>query len=884
MSNTNNPDKNNSDKYKPEPYPSDRSSGTYIFEPWHLTAYALDELDDSTRASVDAWLVQHPEGHKEVEATRLVADRVEQELGRLPEGLELDPARASRIQEAIASTRTEIDYGIQGTEVSLPSSDSMPDSMPDSMLVANSSVSKRNRRRRFLMMMATGAAAGLGGFAFWASRPIGDRFANGIAFSERPLEIVEPDDGLSKVDPLVRGLNSGTGGNPVVSEPMGLSSRDTLDGATDKLSYNAPDKALMPRLQEGLAEQELVEQIEKKVEQKVEQTGELRKRQRASESRFFEDALGTNAEKTRDFRRMPSGGGQGGGPGAGPAIPDSPRGGLEVSPKNELMKSATQSDSKTELSLGLEKNKLAETARAGKGTEGKGTEGEVRWYREFPDELLSNVPSRLKAGLDADRAAGDRSDSLPETPFESVLKEPLSTFSIDVDTASYSKLRQYVLENKVLPSPSTIRIEEWLNYFDYGYPGPVGDDPFAAHLRMGDCPWNAKHKLVRVAIQAKKVANEERPNSNLVFLIDVSGSMADANKLPLVKKTLGLLSAQLRPQDRVAIVVYAGAAGCVLPSTGGDRKDQILASINELQSGGSTNGGQGIELAYKIAKENFIPGGVNRVVLCTDGDFNVGVTGTEALVSMMQEQAKSNVFLTCLGYGIGNYNDSMMEQVSNQGNGTYAMVDSELEARRVMTEQLSGTLMTVAKDVKIQVEFNPAKVHSYRLIGYENRRLAAADFNNDKKDAGEIGAGHRVTALYEIVPVGQDGTIPGSVDDLRYAKGNPESPRAAGGLGEASNEWMFLKIRSKRPESNESTKQEFTLGEVANQRAYEGEQGDYDWATSVAEFGLLMRRSELAPEMQWEKMLGRAMDSAGQDAYRRECILIMQRARDLMSK
>jgi Ca-activated chloride channel family protein len=875
MSNTNNPDKQNpdkytSDKYTSEPHPSDRSSGTYIFEPWHLTAYALDELDDSTRASVDAWLVQHPEGHKEVEATRLVADRVEQELGRLPEGLELDPARASRIQEAIASTHTEIGFdGIQATEVSLPS----PDSMPDSMLGANSSVSKRNRRRRFLMVMATGAAAGLGGFAFWASRPIGDRFlrtlsteiqtpASSIEYFERSLEIVEHDDGQSQVDPLVRGRSSGTGGNPVVGEPMGLSSRGTLDGASDKFSYNAPDKALMSRLQEGEAARELVEQVEQKVEQ--------REKQQASELRFSKDSLGKNVEKTSDFLRMPSGGGLG----ASPASPSSLRGGLEVWPKKELTKSATQSDSKTDLSLGLEKIKLAE----------RRIQGEVLGDREFPDDLLSNVPSRRKENLDLDRAAGDRSDSLPETPFESVLKEPLSTFSIDVDTASYSKLRQYVLENKVVPPPATIRIEEWLNYFDYGYPGPVGDDPFAAHLRMGDCPWNAKHKLVRVAIQAKKVANEERPNSNLVFLIDVSGSMADANKLPLVKKTLGLLLAQLRPQDRVAIVVYAGAAGCVLPSTGGDRKDQILASINELQSGGSTNGGQGIELAYKIAKENFIPGGVNRVVLCTDGDFNVGVTGTPALVSMMQEQAKSNVFLTCLGYGIGNYNDSMMEQVSNQGNGTYAMVDSELEARRVMNEQLSGTLMTVAKDVKIQVEFNPAKVHSYRLIGYENRRLAAADFNNDKKDAGEIGAGHRVTALYEIVPVGQDGTIPGSVDDLRYAKGSPESPRAAAGLGEASNEWMFLKIRSKRPESSESTKQEFTLGEVANQRAYEGEQGDYDWATSVAEFGLLMRRSELAPEMQWEKMLGRAMDSAGQDAYRRECVLIMQRARDLMGK
>lgn len=860
MSNTNNPDKNNPDKYNPEPYPSDRSSGTYIFEPWHLTAYALDELDDSTRASVDAWLVQHPEGHKEVEATRLVADRVEQELGRLPEGLELDPARASRIQEAIASTHSEIGFdGIQATEVSLPSSDSMP----DSMLGANSSVSKRNRRRRFLMVMATGAAAGLGGFAFWASRPIGDRLSQFSSEMHSPaprseafgIEAFEganlpSDPVLVEHDDLIRG-QAGVQRRDVAKKIEDLSQVGPLDVASDK----APQKAIVPTLRESLLEAELVEQ---KVEEKYEQL----EKQQASESRFSKDALGDKEEKMRSFRSRPSGGGRA-------ASPASPRGGLEVSPKNEM-----KSDFYSDFDLGRETIRLEE----------KGIEGMVRGNREFPDELLSNVPSRRKESLDADRAAGDRSDSLPETPFEAVLKEPLSTFSIDVDTASYSKLRQYVLENKVVPPPATIRIEEWLNYFDYGYPGPAGDEPFAAHLRMGDCPWNSKHKLVRVAIQAKKVANEERPNSNLVFLIDVSGSMADANKLPLVKRTLGLLLAQLRPQDRVAIVVYAGAAGCVLPSTGGDRKDQILASINELQSGGSTNGGQGIELAYKIAKENFIPGGVNRVVLCTDGDFNVGVTGTPALVSMMQEQAKSNVFLTCLGYGIGNYNDSMMEQVSNQGNGTYAMVDSELEARRVMTEQLSGTLMTVAKDVKIQVEFNPAKVHSYRLIGYENRRLAAADFNNDKKDAGEIGAGHRVTALYEIVPVGQDGTIPGSVDDLRYAKGSAESPRAAAGLGEASNEWMFLKIRSKRPESSESTKQEFALGEVASQRAYEGEQGDYDWATSVAEFGLLMRRSELAPEMQWEKMLGRAMDSAGQDAYRRECILIMQRARDLMGK
>ena len=867
MSSNNNPNKYHPNNHNPEPNPSDRSNVPYVFEPWHLTAYALNELDDSTRASVDAWLVLHPEGHKEVEATRLVADRVEQELGRLPEGLELDPARTSRIQEAIASSPSEVGFDeTRGAKPTLSSSDSMLST--DSILAADTSVSKRNRRRRFLMVMATGAAAGLGGFAFWASRPLGDRLAvsgsktqtpaYSIEKFDSPLVIVEHDDGLSQVDPMVRGRSSGTGGNPVLGDPVVLSKRDTLDGAADKLSYNAPDKALTSRLQEGEAAREFVEQVEQKVE--------LREKQQASELRFSKDALGDQEKRMLSLQSRPSGGGLA----ASPASPASPRGGLEVSPTNDAKRDFySYSDF-----MGLAKGSLDE----------KGNEGMARGDGEFPAELLSNVPSRRKENLDSGRAAGDRSDSLPETPFEAVLKEPLSTFSIDVDTASYSKLRQYVLENKVVPPPATIRIEEWLNYFDYGYPGPVGDEPFAAHLRMGDCPWNSKHKLVRVAIQAKKVTNEDRPNSNLVFLIDVSGSMADANKLPLVKRTLGLLLAQLRPQDRVAIVVYAGAAGCVLPSTGGDRKDQILASIDELQSGGSTNGGQGIELAYKIAKENFIPGGVNRVVLCTDGDFNVGVTGTPALVSMMQEQAKSNVFLTCLGYGIGNYNDSMMEQVSNQGNGTYAMVDSEIEARRVMTEQLSGTLMTVAKDVKIQVEFNPAKVHSYRLIGYENRRLAAADFNNDKKDAGEIGAGHRVTALYEIVPVGQEGTIPGSVDDLRYANGNPESPRAAGGLGEASNEWMFLKIRSKQPESNESTKQEFTLGEVANQMAYEGEQGDYDWATSVAEFGLLMRRSELAPEMQWEKMLGRAMDSAGQDAYRRECILIMQRARALMVK
>jgi Ca-activated chloride channel family protein len=580
-----------------------------------------------------------------------------------------------------------------------------------------------------------------------------------------------------------------------------------------------------------------------------------------SEKHLAEVSADTSESKL-EFRRRGTAGGMGGmgAPGGGSGLP-SVRG-----------LSAANSAKDDRLELRMDK---------------KSSEGFARGFQrdfDFPEELKSNVPSLRRVQESSDRASGDRFDSIPETPFSSVAKEPLSTFSIDVDTASYSKLRQYVLENNVVPPASSIRIEEWLNYFDYQYPGPAGEDPFAAHMKMGDCPWNTKHKLVRVAIQAKKVANQDRPKSNLVFLIDVSGSMADANKLPLVKRTLGLLTAQLREQDRVAIAVYAGASGCVLPSTSGVQKDQILASINELQSGGSTNGGSGIELAYRIAKENFIPGGVNRVILCTDGDFNVGVTGTDALVSMMQEQAKSNIFLTCLGYGIGNYNDSMMEQISDKGNGTYAMVDSETEARRVMTEQLSGTLVTVAKDVKIQIEFNPAKVHSYRLIGYENRRLAAADFNNDRKDAGEIGAGHRVTALYEIVPVGQEESIPGTVDELRFSKAQKQEPSPVAEGSVTSKDWLLLKIRSKQPESSQSTKQEFVLGEVANEIAYAGEQSDFDWALSVAEFGLLMRQSQLAPGMDWDKMLSRAMDATGSDPYRRECVTIMQRAKALSNR
>ena len=355
--------------------------------------------------------------------------------------------------------------------------------------------------------------------------------------------------------------------------------------------------------------------------------------------------------------------------------------------------------------------------------------------QQLPEELRANAPHLFRR--EAKEPTGtDRFEKIVETPFLETQKAPLSTFSIDVDTASYSKIRQTIMEGNRLPSPNMVRIEEMVNYFEYGYEGPQDERPFAAHMSVDRCPWNTEHQLVRVGLQAKKIDKDKRVKANIVFLLDVSGSMNEPNKLPLVKKSLSMMVNQLNENDRVAIVVYAGAAGCVLPSTCGAEKHAILSSLDHLNAGGSTNGGQGIQLAYSIAKEHFIPGGANRVVLCTDGDFNVGVTGDDALVAMMQENAKSNIFLTCLGFGAGNYNDTMMEKISNKGNGIYGMIDNELEGRRMMVEQLGGTLVTVAKDVKIQVDFNPAKVAGYRLIGYEDRRLANKDFDNDQKDAG----------------------------------------------------------------------------------------------------------------------------------------------------
>lgn len=475
--------------------------------------------------------------------------------------------------------------------------------------------------------------------------------------------------------------------------------------------------------------------------------------------------------------------------------------------------------------------------------------------------------------------AGDRYAPIVENPFLEVKNAPLSTFSIDVDTASYSKVRMYLMQQGVLPRPDAVRIEELINYFTYDYAPPTDDRPFAAHLEVAECPWTPAHRLLRVGIKGQEIDREKRPSSNLVFLLDVSGSMNQPNKLPLVKQGMKMLVDQLNENDSVAIVVYAAATGLVLEPTTGDHKQVILDALDRLHAGGSTNGGAGIQLAYQTALDRFIRGGVNRVILCTDGDFNVGVTGTDELVRMAEQNAKTGVFLSVLGFGMGNHNDAMLEQISGKGNGNYAFIDTEAEARKVLVEQMAGTLVTIAKDVKIQVEFNPRQVSAYRLIGYENRILAAQDFNDDKKDAGEIGAGHTVTALYEIVPAGAASDVrPPPVDDLRYQrKGEPNETAQSGEL-------LTLKIRYKQPDGDTSTKLEFPARDEG-QRFGQASQ-DFRFAAAVASFGMLLRDSQYKGNATYAGVLETATEAASGDTtgYREEFLRMVARAKELAGR
>lgn len=463
-------------------------------------------------------------------------------------------------------------------------------------------------------------------------------------------------------------------------------------------------------------------------------------------------------------------------------------------------------------------------------------------------------------------------DRIVDNPFLKALDNPVSTFSIDVDTASYSNLRRYLIESYEMPPKDAVRIEEMLNYFEYDYPAAASVHPVNAHFALSPAPWNSEHLLLRVALSAKEIPTADLSASNLVFLIDSSGSMYDDNKLPLLKRSMRIMAEQLRPQDRVSIVAYAGSAGLVLESTPGSKKEKILAAFDALEAGGSTAGGAGIQLAYRIAKESFISGGNNRVILCTDGDFNVGISSTSELERLIEEKRKDNIYLTVLGFGVGNYKDSRMEILADKGNGNYAYIDTLMEGNKVLGKEIWGNLFAVAKDVKIQIEFNPSTVREYRLIGYENRLLAREDFNDDSKDAGEMGSGQTVTAFYELVPPQAASTGIVSPDPLVF-QNTSLIP---------SDDLAVFRLRYKEPGdgAEESKLVETRLNAALLAKPLSESDEDFRFASAVAEFGMLLRDSPYKGEASWDAVLERARESKGKDVegYRAEFIKLVEMA------
>ncbi len=458
---------------------------------------------------------------------------------------------------------------------------------------------------------------------------------------------------------------------------------------------------------------------------------------------------------------------------------------------------------------------------------------------------------------------------IQENTFQSPKTHPLSTFSIDVDAASYANMRRFIEHNQT-PYPDAVRIEELVNYFDYNYSTPTGEDPFSITTELSSCPWNDQHQLIHIGLQGKEIALEETPPSNLVFLLDVSGSMNDPDKLPLLKKAFRLLVKELKPEDKVAIVVYAGAAGEVLSSTPASNSEKIIQALEKLEAGGSTAGGAGIQLAYRIARENLIEEGNNRVILATDGDFNVGASSDGELVRMIEEKRKEGIFLSILGFGTGNYKDAKMEAITNKGNGNYSYIDNILEAKKVLVNEMGGTLYTIAKDVKIQIEFNPAVVKGYRLLGYENRLMKAEDFDNDQKDAGELGSGHTVTALYEIVPKTASTEVP-EIGDLKYQQALAKNTSS-------KNELMTVKFRYKQPDMDESKL--IVQTQDNHPISLDNTSDNYRFSASVASFGMILRNSEFMGESSFKLVKELAQSAVGQDihGYRSEFIRLVEKA------
>ena len=484
------------------------------------------------------------------------------------------------------------------------------------------------------------------------------------------------------------------------------------------------------------------------------------------------------------------------------------------------------------------------------------------------EDRISNPIYPSKSDTVAPNVNDEDYGTFVENVFESPKSSPLSTFSIDVDNASYTNIRRFINNGQKVPKDA-VRVEEMMNFFKYNYPEPKGEHPFSINTEYSDCPWNSSNKLVKIGLQGKNIDDEKLPASNLVFLIDVSGSMFSENKLPLLKQSMKVLVNQLRAEDKVSIVVYAGAAGMVLPPTSGDKKMTIIDALEKLSAGGSTAGGAGIQLAYKTAKENFIKNGNNRVVLATDGDFNVGASSDNDMQRLIEEERKSGVFLTCLGFGMGNYKDSKMETLANKGNGNYAYIDNIQEANRFLGKEFKGSMFAIAKDVKIQIEFNPAHVQAYRLIGYENRKLRPEDFKNDAIDAGELGSGHTVTALYEIIPVNTKSKFFTPTDELKYTKTEPS-------VANLGSELATIKFRYKKPDGEKSIE----MVEVIKNNVLSLEQTseDFKFCASVAWFGLKLRDSELVSNKSISDIKNLAKNNIKNDneGYKAEFIRLME--------
>ncbi len=489
---------------------------------------------------------------------------------------------------------------------------------------------------------------------------------------------------------------------------------------------------------------------------------------------------------------------------------------------------------------------------------------------EAPLRRHSALPRRMEKTNATLPAHTEQYDKLNPNPVKAVAQEPISTFSIDVDTGSYANVRRFLNQGQ-LPPQNAVRLEELINYFDYQYALPKDNKPFAVHTEVVDSPWQPHAKLLKIGIKAKDLQLNELPAANLVFLVDVSGSMNSPDKLPLVKKTLQILTERLRPQDKVTLITYAGQERVVLPPTSGADKQTILNAINELESGGSTAGEQGIRRAYAEAQKAFIQGGINRILLATDGDFNVGITDFDMLKNLIEEKRKSGISLTTLGYGTGNYNERLMEQAADAGDGNYSYIDNEQEAKKVLQRQLSSTLATVAQDVKIQVEFNPATVKEYRLVGYENRVLKQEDFNNDKVDAGDIGAGHTVTALYEFIPAGKTGWL----DESRY-----QTKKTVSG---SLKEYAFVKLRYKNPNQKQSILLQQPV--VVSSKPLAKAHPDTQWAVAVASYGQQLRGGEYNGNLSWDSLNALAQNAAKPDPFgeRAEFLTLLQQARQLSS-